>query len=164
MPKTPKRTRRGPAHVLVVVDLQCGFPTPEDLPARIARYARRFRRCVYTQFVNRRGSLFRRVMRRCTGTPGTREVRLRLAPRPGDIVIRKDGYGLRERDVRRLKAAGVRRATVCGIDTDACVLGVMFSLFDGGIVPEVKADLCWSSTGLHDAALAVLREQFPRVK
>ncbi len=156
--------RRDRSHVLVIVDLQHGFEAPEELCERIRRYSRRFRLRVFTQFVNPRGSFFRRALKRSTGEPGTREIELRLAPGPDDILIRKTTYGLRERDVRRLKSAGVRRATVCGIDTDACVLGVMFSLFDGGIVPEVKADLCWSSTGLHTEALKVLREQFQRVK
>lgn len=152
------------SHVLVIVDLQRGFEAPETLCARIRRYARRFRRRVFTQFVNPRGSLFRRALQRSSGQPGTSQVELRLEPERGDIVIRKSTYGLRERDVRRLRTSGVKRATVCGIDTDACVLGVMFSLFDNGIVPEVKADLCWSSTGLHTEAMKVLREQFQRVK
>jgi nicotinamidase-related amidase len=77
------------------------------------------------------------------------------------MVIRKAGYGLKARDLRRLKNAGVTRAIVCGVDTDACVLGVMFSLFDAGIVCHVKEDLCWSSTGLHEAGLKIIREQFP---
>ncbi|MFT3830804.1 MAG: isochorismatase family protein [Opitutaceae bacterium] len=174
MSQRPRRTatatrrtrdsRHAPSHVLVIVDLQHGFAAPAALCARIRRYARRFRRRVFTQFVNPRGSLFRRALQRSGGKPGTREVELRLKPQAGDILIRKSTYGLRERDVRRLKAAGVTRATVCGIDTDACVLGVTFSLFDNGIVPAVKADLCWSSTGLHTEAMKVLREQFQRVK
>ncbi|MFT3781956.1 MAG: isochorismatase family protein [Nibricoccus sp.] len=64
--------------------------------------------------------------------------------------------------MRRLKASGVKRAIVCGVDTDACVLGVMFSLFDAGIEPRVKKDLCSSSTGLHREAMKILHEQFPQ--
>ena len=56
--------------------------------------------------------------------------------------------------------------TVCGVDTDACVLGVMFSLFDAGIDCCVKADLCWSSSGarLHAAGMRIIEQQFPRPK
>ena len=61
----------------------------------------------------------------------------------------------------RLKKLGVKRATVCGIETDACVLGVMFTLFDAGIDCRVKPDLCWSSTGLHKQALKIIAMQFP---
>jgi hypothetical protein len=50
---------------------------------------------------------------------------------------------------------------VCGIDTDAGVLGVMFSLFDAGITCHVKENLCWSSTGLQREGMAIIREQFP---
>jgi nicotinamidase-related amidase len=53
---------------------------------------------------------------------------------------------------------------VCGVDTDACVLGVMFSLFDAGIVCHAKEDLCWSSTGLQQSGLKIIREQFPSTR
>ena len=78
----------------------------------------------------------------------------------------KCGYGLEPRDVRKLLARGIRRVTVCGIDTDACVLGVMFSLWDAGIECHVKEDLCWSSTGprLHRAGMTIIEQQFPPPK
>ncbi|MEO6569342.1 MAG: hypothetical protein ABIO94_11320 [Opitutaceae bacterium] len=46
------------------------------------------------------------------------------------------------------------------MDSDACVLGVVFSLFDAGVDCEVDPELCWSSTGLHDVAMKIIREQF----
>jgi hypothetical protein len=49
---------------------------------------------------------------------------------------------------------------VCGVDTDACVLGVVFTLFDADVDCEIDPTLCWSSTGLHDTALKIFREQF----
>jgi hypothetical protein len=44
------------------------------------------------------------------------------------------------------------------------VLGVMFSLFDAGIVCHAKEDLCWSSTGLQQSGLKIIREQFPSTR
>ena len=89
---------------------------------------------------------------------------LLIEPEDGDIVLSKQGYGLSAAAIRRLKKMGVKRVTVCGIDTDACVLGVMFSLFDGGIECRVKPDLCWSSSGLHRQGMAIIEEQFPPPK
>ena len=87
---------------------------------------------------------------------------LLLAPRPTDIVLDKVAkYGLTAAQITRLKRRGIRRITVCGLDTDACVLGVMFSLFDGGVECHLKEDMCWSSSGLHKPALAITRAQFP---
>lgn len=151
-------------HALIVVDVQEAFPAPPELTDRIRKYSRRFERRVFTQFVNPPGSLFRKKLKQHSCWPGSDDLRLRIQPQPGDMVIRKAGYGLKEKDIRRLKAAGVKRATVCGIDTDACVTGVMFSLFDAGIVPRLKENLCWSSTGLHREALKILRKQFPPPK
>ena len=160
MPKTAVKKD----HALIIVDVQEAFSLPPALTERIRKYSRRFARRVFTQFVNPPDSLFRKKLKQHSCWPGSDDLRLRIQPQPGDLVIRKAGYGLKEKDIRRLKAAGVRRATVCGIDTDACVTGVMFSLFDAGIVPRLKEDLCWSSTGLHSAALKILRKQFPPPK
>jgi nicotinamidase-related amidase len=146
---------------LVIVDVQQAFAVPPEIVEGIRRYSRRFERRVFTQFINPPGSLFRRSLDRHSCAPGSEDVRLRVEPAPGDLVIKKSGYGLKTGDIRRLKAAGVERAIVCGIETDACVLGVMFSLFDAGIACHVKENLCWSSTGLHDAGLRIIREQFP---
>jgi nicotinamidase-related amidase len=151
-------------HALMIVDVQEAFDIPPAVADRIRKYSRRFKRRVFTQFVNPPGSLFRKKLKQHSCEPGSDDLRLLIQPLPGDMVIQKAGYGIREKDIRRLKAAGIKRVTVCGIDTDACVMGVMFSLFDHGIVPRVKENLCWSSTGLQREALKILREQFPTPK
>lgn len=154
-----KTDRAKPA--LVIVDVQQAFSVPPKIVEGIRRYSRRFERRIFTQFINPPGSLFRRKLDQQSCAPGSDDIRLLVTPEPGDMVIQKAGYGLAAGHIRRLKSAGVERAIVCGIDTDACVLGVMFSLFDAGIVCHVKENLCWSSTGLHREGLAIIREQFP---
>jgi nicotinamidase-related amidase len=148
-------------HVLIVVDVQEAFEVPPALVEGIRKYSRRFKRRVFTQFVNPPGSLFRKKLKQHSCLPGSDDLRLLIQPRPNDLVIKKGSYGIKEKDIRRLKSAGVKRATVCGVDTDACVMGVMFSLFDHGIVPRLKENLCFSSAGLQREALKILREQFP---
>lgn len=149
---------------LIIVDLQKAFPPPAKFVERVRRYARRFERRIFTRFVNPRGSLFRtKLKQRCCG-PGTSDTELLIEPEEGDIVLSKRGYGLSAAAIRRIRALGVKRVTVCGIDTDACVLGVMFSLFDAGIACRAKPDLCWSSSGLHGEAMKIIAEQFPPPK
>lgn len=145
---------------VVIVDLQHAFAPPPELVERIRARAAGFPRRVFTRFVNPRDSLMRRKLDRRSCAPGSPEAKLVLAPGPGDLVLDKPGYGLPEEAVRRLRAAGVRHALLCGGDTDACVLGVAFSLFDGGIDCTVDPSLCWSASGLHDCALRILNEQF----
>lgn len=77
---------------------------------------------------------------------------------------KKTGYGLKEKDIRKIKAAGVKEVTVCGVDTDACVTGVMFSLFDHHIPPRLKENLSWSTTGLQKEVVKILRMQFPETR
>ena len=151
---------------LIIVDLQRAFEVPPALVARIRRYAKRFRKRVFTRFENAPDSLFRRELKqRCCG-PGSVDTTLLLPPGKSDVVITKRGYGLSAFAVKRLRALGITKVTVCGIDTDACVLGVMFSLFDAGLKCRVKADLCWSSSGaaLHRAAMKIIASQFPPPK
>lgn len=149
---------------LLIVDLQKAFPPPAAFVERVRKYSRRFPRRIFTRFVNPRGSLFRtKLKQRCCST-GTKDTELLIAPEKNDLVLTKRGYGLSPAALRRIHALGAKCVTVCGVDTDACVLGVMFSLFDAGIECRAKPDLCWSSSGLHCEAMKVIKEQFPPPK
>lgn len=146
---------------LIIVDVQRAFPVPPRIIAGIRRYSRRFDLRVFTRFVNPPGSLFRKIMDMHVCAPGSEDTELLITPEKGDVVLSKQGYGLTRAQLTRLKRLGVGRACVCGVETDACVLGVMYSLFDAGIACRVKPDLCWSSTGLHRQALQIIEVQFP---
>lgn len=150
-----------PQRALMIVDVQQAFEPPPEFVAGLEAYARRFPCRVFTRFVNPAGSMFRRVLKQKCCAPGSADLGFLLPPRRGDVVLEKKGhYGLSPTHLSRLHARRIRKITVCGLDTDACVLGVMFSLFDGGIECHLKEDMCWSSSGLHQAALAIARAQF----
>ena len=145
---------------IIIVDLQKAFPVPQPVIEKIEKRSRDFALRVFTKFLNDPNSLFCRKLKYDSCFPGAPERELSLTPGPRDVVFDKSGYGLTAVHIEQLKKMGVRKALVCGVDTDACVLGVVFSLFDAGIDCEVDPDLCWSSTGLQGAALTILREQF----
>ena len=145
---------------IIIVDLQKAFPVPKAVIHRIERRSQDFPLRVFTKFLNDPNSLFCQKLKFGSCLPGAPERELALTTTPQDIVLDKSGYGLKAAHIKRLKKAGIRKALVCGVDTDACVLGVVFSLFDAGIDCEVDPKLCWSSTGLQGAALTILREQF----
>lgn len=145
---------------ILIVDVQKAFDVPRDLIEKIEERARAFPRRVFTKFVNRPESLFHRKLKRTSCLPGDPGGDLAIVPGPKDMVLEKAGYGLTSDQIDQLKTAGIGKALICGVDTDACVLGVVFTLFDAGIDCEVDRDLCWSSTGLHDTALKIVREQF----
>jgi nicotinamidase-related amidase len=149
---------------LLIVDLQKAFPPPRRFIERVRRYSRRFTCRIFTRFVNPSGSLFRTKLKQRSCLPGSEDLELLIAPEKGDLVLNKQGYGLPPSAIKRIRRLGVKRVTVCGLDTDACVLGVMFSLFDAGIECRVKQGLCWSSTGLHRQGMAIIEAQFPEPK
>lgn len=150
-----------PHHAVMIVDVQRAFEPPPAFVDKVRRYARRFSCRVFTQFINPPGSMFRRVLKEKGSLPGTSETDLLILPEPEDLIFKKDSYGLKSAHLRQLKARKIKELTVCGLDTDACVLGVMFSLFDAGIACHLKEDLCWSSSGLHAPAMKIIRQQFP---
>ena len=145
---------------IIIVDLQKAFPVPQIIVERIERRSRGFRQRVFTKFLNEPDSLFYRKLQRSSCLPGTLERELLISASPNDIVLDKTGYGLTCGQIDQLRAVGIKKALVCGVDTDACVLGVVFALFDAGIDCEVDPELCWSSTGLQEPALKIVREQF----
>ncbi len=149
---------------LIIVDLQKAFPAPPSLIRKIRAYSRRFDCRVFTRFINPPDSLFRKKLGIRSCLPGTADVTLEFEPEKGDLVFSKTGYGLKPSQIAKLRALGIKKATVCGVDTDACVLGVLFSLFDGGIDCTVKRQLCWSSNGLHQEAMKIIAKQFPPPK
>lgn len=151
-----------PHRALMIVDVQAAFNPPPAFIKKLTQYSKRFPCRVFTRYVNPAGSMFRKVLRQKCCAPGSEDTQLLIAPSPGDLVFDKTTYGLEPKAIRRLKKHGIKQITVCGLDTDACVLGVMFSLFDAGIICHLKQSMCWSSSGLHRPACAIIREQFPQ--
>ena len=147
---------------LMIVDVQRAFTPPEAFIKKLTRYSKRYSCRIFTRYINPPNSLFRRLLNQNSCAPGSPDLQLLIPPQDGDLVLAKNGkYGLSAHQIRRLKRRGIRHVTVCGLDTDACVLGVMFSLFDGGIECHLKEGMCWSSSGLHRSAVTIIREQFP---
>lgn len=147
-------------HAFVIVDVQAEFDVPAELLEKIRARSTQFPLRIFTQFINPPGTLFRRKMEQRMCAPGTPGVKLAIPPSPGDLVLEKTGYGLSAEHIAKIRAAGVKETTVSGVDTDACVLAVMFSLWDAGINCHIEPDLCWSSSGLHDQAVEIARQQF----
>ncbi|MFT3867489.1 MAG: isochorismatase family cysteine hydrolase [Nibricoccus sp.] len=153
-----------PHRALIIVDVQKAFAPPPQYVEKLRRYSRRFPCRIFTRFINPKGSLFRTVLKQKSCLPGSEDTRLLIEPLPDDIVIEKNGYGLKPADIAAIRSRKITKVTVCGLDTDACVLGVMFSLFDAGIECHLKEAMCWSSTGLHKPALQIARAQFPETR
>jgi nicotinamidase-related amidase len=145
----------------MIVDVQRAFEPPPRFIKKLERYSKRFTCRIFTRYINPPGSMFRRMLKQKSCAPGSAESLLVIEPRPGDLVIEKSTYGLAPKDIQKLRRLGIKRITVCGLDTDACVLGVMFSLFDAGIECHLKEAMCWSSSGLHKPAIKIIRAQFP---
>ncbi len=77
-------------------------------------------------------------------------------------IVPRTRYGLAEEDLALLQQQQVDRWSLCGVETDACVMAVAFSLWDAEVPFQVLSHLCWTSAGdaWHYQALAMMRRQF----
>ena len=86
-----------------------------------------------------------------------------LAPRPGEAVVDKTGYGaFHGTDLdRRLKAAGARSLVICGTVTHICVEETAREAFHHGWPSTVVSDAVSAvDQDLHAAALRNLAQKF----
>lgn len=141
-----------PRRGLLIVDLQTGFHPPGSLVDEIRAYAGQFDVVVQTQFQNTEGSLYRTVLGR-NGDGG--ELLLSI---PGAIILKKLGYGLTQRQLTAIASLECDEWSICGLETDACVMACAYSLWDAGIAPRIIGELCASP--LHGAGMSVLSRQF----
>lgn len=154
-------SRMARSQVLMIVDVQRAFSPPPEYLRKLKWFSSKFELRIFTQFINPPDSHFRRILKHRCCTPGTDEIELLMAPSPKDIVLRKiSRYGLSYAHIRQIKRMGIRDITICGLDTNAWVLGIMSSLIDGGIRCKLQENMCWSSSGLHGPAVRIAREQF----
>ena len=77
-------------------------------------------------------------------------------------IFEKTGYGLTFSQIEELKSLNIKEIEICGTDVDACVLAIMFNLFDAGIKPVLLKDLTASSTNknLETYAFEIIKNQF----
>lgn len=155
MPKSPKNKRR----FLLLVDLQKTFRPPKALLKRVSQALPHYETVFFTQFFIKKGSLFDQKGFQ-KGRPGASETALALRPPKSARVLKKYTYGLAPEHIRVLKKAGVKHIDVGGVDTDACVLACLFSLWDNEISFTVRGDLSHSTRKLGKLARILIKENF----
>lgn len=146
--------------VLLVIDLQRGFITPETsrVAAAVNAAQRDFDVVVAARFTNPPNSPFRRLVGWQEMGPGTAGLDLAFTPRRDAIVIEKTGYTAMQPELLAiLRRCGVRDVHIAGLETDACVLKTALDLFESGYRPIIHRDLCGATRpGAHEAALDLL--------
>lgn len=80
--------------------------------------------------------------------------------REGSPVFEHFGYKPPDDLIAALKQ--YKTVGICGVDTDACVMAAVFTLWDADIRPVILEKYCASSGGahFHEAALGLMLRQF----
>jgi nicotinamidase-related amidase len=152
--------------VLIVVDVQEGFVTPETtatvplVAAHVRERRGHYAGVLATRFINEPGSLYETERDWHELMPGPTTRLLPAVEDHADVVLTKHGLAPHHDELlAALRRLEVDRVELCGFDTDQCVLATALQLWDCGIAPRVLAPLCSSSGGqeMHLAGLAMLR-------
>ena len=148
----------------MVVDMQKGFMNENNmfLIDKINAYLKsnNFDYIFYTKFNNRSESLFSKLLNWNEMT-SSEDKELAIDFHSNAIIFEKDGYGLTKSQIDTLKKMNITEIEICGTDIDACVLSIMFNLFDAGIKPILLKDLTGSSTkDMAPPALKIIKNQF----
>lgn len=142
---------------LLIIDLQKGFRPSPKLVDGILKRATNYPTIVATQFVNG-NNLYRSVLRYRKRTK--QEIHLVQIPEKTK-VFKKKGYGLPPGLVAYLKRKNITQVDVAGLETDACVLAAMFSLWDAGIRPRLLEALTSTPDAkLKKAARVIVERNF----
>lgn len=148
----------------MVVDMQKGFMNENNnfLIDKINEYLKNnnFDYIFYTKFNNNNASLFSKLLN-WNEMISSEAQELAVDFHSKAIIFEKDGYGLTKNQIDTLKKMNIAEIEICGTDIDACVLSIMFNLFDAGIKPILLKDLTGSSTkDMMPPALKIIKNQF----
>lgn len=152
--------------ILLIVDLQHGFikPCTKSVINVVKRAINdlQYDVCIYSRFYNTEETSFSRFLN-WERFQSTEEQEIVLPVDKKDIIVSKDTYSAVTKELKSIIEEGeYKRAYVCGIDTDSCVLATAFELFDNGIEPLIIIDGCASTGGneYHQAAELIMKRSF----
>lgn len=114
----------------------------------------------YLQYKNKLDSFYIRFLNWSGGMTDTETQIIDTVFRNGSLVFSHYGYLLPQDIISHLQS--YQTVGVCGFDTDACVLGAMYSLWENNIHPILFEKYCFSCGGkeLHENAVRIMERQF----
>lgn len=152
--------------LLIIVDVQNGFINDNtrkvlDIVNK-AKEKLKYDVCVLTKFFNSEETSFSQILNwKRFQTVEEQELSVKIDER--DKVIYKSTYSAVTDELKTLiNENKYKKAYICGIETDSCVLATAFELFDNGIEPMIIIDGCASMRGdeFHCAAELIMRRSF----
>jgi nicotinamidase-related amidase len=155
---------------LLIIDVQNGFINDQtrDIPSEIAHHikASSYDLIVFTKFINTQGSNFEKLLgwKKCYGPPES-DLAKPLVPFAKHIIEKHTYSAFKSHElIKLLKNREIQKLSICGLDTDACVLATAFDAFDLGYDFEIIEELTYNMKDdkFHTAALDVIRKNLAK--
>lgn len=138
---------------LMIVDMQKGLMNKNNqhLINKINAYLKEesFDKVIYTRFYNYDESQYENILD-YKKMMTEEEIEFSVDSVENSIIFPKCSYGLPPEQLMWLREKNVKEVILCGTDIDCCILAIAFNLFDWGIKPVFKWDLCGSSNKNQD--------------
>lgn len=161
-------------NTLLIIDVQKYYlnETTQDIPSKIAEYIEKndFDFIIFSKFVNHDNSNVARAFgwKKMQGPPETDICDELKKYVKEDNVFEKDTYSLfkSKHFLKYLDENSISNLSICGFDTDACVLATSYEGFDLGFRVNVIEKLTVSSIGkgYRDSGLTILKRRIqPRL-
>ena len=145
--------------ILLLIDIQYGFKAAEELISYIEKInIEKYDKIIATQFINNEKTLFyknnyKEMMKE--------DENINLYPiinKISDNIIKKDTYSIPLNKLYQIvNKKDIENIDIIGVDTDACVLATMFSLWDEKIPFTLLKARTSGKYGIHDAAKLIMR-------
>ena len=153
--------------VLLIVDMQNGFMNHENykkLSKKIDEYIRltKYDLYIFTKFINKKKSLYENKLN-WTNLQDNVSQSICVNVPDKAIIIEKNGYGLAQKDLEKIKKLGVKTIDICGLQTDACVYAISFQLWDNEIFPNILINYTATDPAKEKQAKQMLIHQFGKV-
>lgn len=130
---------------LMIVDMQKGLIDEDnkDIIDKINSHLKdeKYDNVIYTRFYNHEESPFA-LWKEWKEMSTEGEIEFAVDMVENSFIFPKCSYGLQPEQVRYLKGLDIEEIVLCGYDIEGCILAIAFNLFDNGIRPRFKLDLC----------------------
>lgn len=155
--------------ILIVVDMQNGFMNQPDyiaLKDKIEKFITNsnYDKIIFTKYLNdKKKNSFYVDKLHFNHLTTTDEQDICLPLPDNSIVFEKYGYGLKQKDLEKLKSFEENVVDICGLYADACVYAIALQCFDNSIYPNILFNYVECNPKLKDSMKMIFTKQFGKI-
>lgn len=153
--------------LLLIIDVQEQFMARADEGLRFCEKIEKLQddygHVAISRFVNNQQTFWVKYLEWNKMMEGDDGTKLAIKPKEGAFIYKNDTFSSVNKSLKSyLDKNNIEEIHLCGVDTDACILGTAFALWDLKISFKILIDHCISSAGenIHSGAQHIMNKNF----